>query len=140
MKYWTQFRYSEILVIKIFSGMYASFCYEKWPMQISICQIIIVLFIQTSCSYLKVVDHKREIANQMEVFQEKLELAEEKSRVKVSEMEREVRNHRERTVAILLDKDKEIKHLKTYIATISRSVVGLAFVSWVGLLGSRVSL
>jgi len=62
-------------------------------------------------------DHKREIGKQMEIFQEKLESAEEKSRVKVSEMEREVRNHRERTVAILLDKDKEIKNLKAYIST-----------------------
>nr|CAB3248513.1 GRIP and coiled-coil domain-containing protein 1-like [Phallusia mammillata] len=67
-----------------------------------------------------VVEHQRELEKLAAVHRAELESQQEKHNRRITEVEREIRSQRERTVAMLADKDKEIKHLKAYTSAFSR--------------------
>nr|XP_026694844.1 GRIP and coiled-coil domain-containing protein 1 [Ciona intestinalis] len=63
------------------------------------------------------VEHKRAMAKQATLHAEDTQKMLEQHKNQVSSIEQEVKNQRERTVSMLMDKDKEIKQLKVYTST-----------------------
>ncbi|CAK8697999.1 unnamed protein product [Clavelina lepadiformis] len=69
--------------------------------------------LEAKCVQLEV-DCKKDLKKQAHIYQTQIEELKESHSRLISEKERETRTQRERTIAMLADKDKEIKQLKAY--------------------------
>ena len=69
---------------------------------------------------LQTIEQKQALEKQAMAFKSELEARNDTHIRQMNEKEREIRTQRERTIALLADKDKEIKQLKAYTSTYQR--------------------